>query len=78
VQLFWMVTNPTRQPSFFSDHDGTGRVLHAIRCSATEAAAKASKRRAVCGLLARKGFSGSFFVEDKCRRCVKALAKEAK
>lgn len=75
LQIFWMVTNPTRPRPFFSDCESHGMVLHAIRCSAFEAVAKASKRRSICGILPRKGFSGSFFVEQECQRCSRILAK---
>jgi len=73
----WLTTAPNpRVPATGVDAGQRGWRLHAIR-TASNSFREIRFIRSVCGVLPAHGWSLDIFIEDKCERCVRALAKSA-
>lgn len=73
----WLTTNPNpRTPATGVDAGQRGWRLHAIEASAETTLFEARGLRAACGLRPRHGWGLDMFINDHCKRCERALAKD--
>lgn len=71
----WFTTEPNPcTPATGVDAGQRGWRLHAVRTSSTSFSAIKSLR-AVCGLRPSHGWGLDLFIDDKCRRCSRVVAR---
>jgi hypothetical protein len=72
----WLTTAPNPQVHSRTADDGQrGWRTHAVEAEDSETLATISRRPALCGLRPAHGWGIDLFIEVKCTRCVRALAK---
>lgn len=79
MRLHWFTTLPNQSPfhkahTHGADDGQIGWKLHAVVADGSETFANIGKRRALCGLRPRHGWSMDLFIEDKCKRCLAKVA----
>jgi hypothetical protein len=72
----WLTTNPNpRSPATGVDAGQRGWRLHAIEASPETTFSEVRILPAACGLRPRHGWGLDMFIEDRCKRCERAIAK---
>lgn len=70
----WLTTSPTgRTHTCTIDCGQTGWRLHAVQAEESEPSAQLGRRRAACGLVPASGWGLDLFIDQRCRRCERAL-----
>jgi hypothetical protein len=73
----WLTTAPNPRSSTKGfDAGQRGWRMHAVRADDQETLDSVSGRPALCGLVPSHGWSVDLFIDQKCKRCVKALTKQ--
>lgn len=71
----WLTTAPNpRSPATGFDAGQRGWKLHAVETD-SDSFEEIRRVSAICGLRPAHGWSLDLFIEDKCQRCARALAK---
>ena len=74
----WLTTAPNPRVRGYGADDGQrGWRVHAVIAPSTATFQDLRNIPALCGLLPRHGWGMDLFVEEKCKRCVDAAAREA-
>jgi hypothetical protein len=73
----WLTTAPNpRRPQLGPDAGQRGWSLHAVEGATEERLRDLRFRPAACGLRPAHGWGVDHYIEDKCRRCLRALERE--
>lgn len=72
--IHWMTTlpNPNVPPSGYENFGQRGWRLHAVEAPANALASEVREQAASCGLVPAHGWGLDLFIEDRCKRCVRA------
>lgn len=73
----WLCTNPSGKSHTHGADDGrTGWKWHAVEATEQTTLQEVKRRRALCGLLPRNGWTLDLFMDTnlKCKRCVERIA----
>lgn len=76
LKIEWLTTSPNpRVISHTNDAGQRGWKTHAVNMGEKTNLSEVKYRTALCGIIPRHGWGMDLFIEDKCTRCIKALAK---
>ncbi len=76
MDIQWLTTEPNPKSSTKGFNAGqVGWKLHAVYGKETQLFSDIGRKKSLCGLRPRHGWSLDLFIEDKCKKCQRAFEK---
>lgn len=74
--IHWLTTLSPKLAFTHAPSAITGWKLHAVEASDDASLTEIGRRRALCGLRPRHGWTVDLFIEERCQRCERARVAE--